>query len=692
MKFLSPDLRFLRPAPSVLAGREHSDTGTGKERLVAVAQLRSLLLPPACDDTPLPHPVVAYSVARLCSHSMLARSNSPEYFDRLSSPEYGEVDNQYRLESLSPTPPLAARQMDSDTSLLRHAQSDLPSAEVQDLFDLDEPLQTHSHGYPQASGMNVNLTSHSKETTRLKRGDDDVASLVCSNEKQIQLESSEDDGPIMARRKPRGQHKDSFVVHDRRAHCGRNTNDQSHERHVLRQSRKASPPKRTTTAKKSRPSAWAAKPIMKNDMKAKLQVIREIESYWGKGFIKAYIPKCHLPLVKRGKGVKRVNNRSREMDPKNWLPSILKAILMIAKLTDNKDWIKQAMNDVVRYRIKHTGNRKPQLVTTDFDVIEDMLTKQWAVHYAFSIRYKHLLENRKDEVENDEDIDHILQTGSEDQDDGEYEEDSDEIFIRKVDDEQDGDEEEQPRLGLLPDNSFHASGQSSKASNDPPPPRQRVKKPNAPKYTTTPANHTNENMAYQSQQTLYGYGPPSQGFGAPLDPWGRPMAGYPGGHPQRYDGYSSYADGYAGHVGHGVARDARTGSHGRHGFMTAPYLPTPPPPMMSPASKPNKRVQDSPANANKRARHNHEPRTTSKMPGLPQSCQPGQNIEIKRESPALDDLEAVGSDFDSPTDDLDGQGNAGDEEAALDAEMKAMEIQLKLAKMKARKLALKARK
>ncbi|KAH7069716.1 hypothetical protein BKA63DRAFT_579910 [Paraphoma chrysanthemicola] len=516
--------------------------------------------------------------------------------------------------------------------------------------------------------MNANPSSSSQKTTRRKRdGDeDDVASLACSDKKQIQRESSEDDGPIVARRKPRGQHKDSLVVHDRQAHRGRNTNDQSRERHVLRRPRKTSPPKSTTIARKSGPSAWVTKPIMKNDMKAKLQVIREIESYWGKNFIKAYIPKCHRPLVKRGKGVKRVNNRSREMNPKSWLPSILKAILMIAKLSDNKDWIKQAMNDVVRYRIKRTGNRKPQLVTTDFDVIEDMLTKQWTVQYAFGIRYKHLLENRKDEVNNYEDVDHILQTDSDDEDDGEEEEDEDDVFIGKVDDEQDEDDEELLRQGVLLDNSFHASGQTSKASNDPPPlPRQHVKKPNAPKGT-------NANMTYQPPQAMYGYGPQVHSFGALVDPWGRPMPGYPSGQPQRYDGYSGYADSYTSHGGPGVARDARTGSHGRHGFMTTLYVPTPPPPMMPPPSKPNKR-----------------PRSTSNMPGLSQSCQPGQNTEIKRESPALDDLEAIDSNFDGPTNGPGGQDDDGDEEAALDAEMEAMEIQLKLAKMKARKLALK---
>jgi hypothetical protein len=36
---------------------------------------------------------------------------------------------------------------------------------------------------------------------------------------------------------------------------------------------------------------------MKNDMKAKKALIKEIEGYWGKQFIKTYIPRCHRPLV-----------------------------------------------------------------------------------------------------------------------------------------------------------------------------------------------------------------------------------------------------------------------------------------------------------------------------------------------------------------------------------------------------------
>ena len=52
------------------------------------------------------------------------------------------------------------------------------------------------------------------------------------------------------------------------------------------------------------------------------------------------------------------------------------------------------MADIVRYRNKHTGNKKPQLVTTDFDIMEDVLDRGWTVPQSFDIRYKHLLTDR----------------------------------------------------------------------------------------------------------------------------------------------------------------------------------------------------------------------------------------------------------------------------------------------------------
>jgi hypothetical protein len=112
---------------------------------------------------------------------------------------------------------------------------------------------------------------------------------------------------------------------------------------------------KASNKKKPGPQPWANKPIKKNDLEAKKKVILEIEKYWGKNFIKTYISKCHRPLIKRGRSGKRAAYRDHETDPKKWLPSVLKALLGLAKLTQDKAWIKKAMNDVVRYRIKNTG-------------------------------------------------------------------------------------------------------------------------------------------------------------------------------------------------------------------------------------------------------------------------------------------------------------------------------------------------
>ena len=101
---------------------------------------------------------------------------------------------------------------------------------------------------------------------------------------QARRESSEDSMPIMELRQRRGPVKER---------------ERSAEHRVTRQIKRASPDRKTVKHKKG-PSAWAAKPIMKNDMKAKKAVIKEIEHLWGKSFIKHYIPKCHRPLVKRG--------------------------------------------------------------------------------------------------------------------------------------------------------------------------------------------------------------------------------------------------------------------------------------------------------------------------------------------------------------------------------------------------------
>jgi hypothetical protein len=201
----------------------------------------------------------------------------------------------------------------------------------------------------------------------------------------------------------------------------------------------------TSHRKKPGPKPWSTKPLTKNDLEAKKELIAEIERYWGKSFIKTFIPKCHRPLVKKGKHGKRSSFRQSENDPNKWMPSVLKAILMIAKKTDDKQWLKEQMRDVVTYRIKHTGNRKPQLVTTDFDVIEDVFDSGWTVAQSFAIRYKHLLMNRTDTEEKDEDIAHIFGEGPRGEGSAGSEEDSEDGVDHEDDDDDDADQYDEDR-------------------------------------------------------------------------------------------------------------------------------------------------------------------------------------------------------------------------------------------------------
>jgi hypothetical protein len=188
-----------------------------------------------------------------------------------------------------------------------------------------------------------------------------------AQEDQAERESSSDDVPLRQQRFARATTKESDSSVDyrdrrqlRQQMCDINDRSLLDERRAAHKATLGNPPGVATKSsgkvrKKPGPRPYASKPILKNDMAAKMEVISEIESFWGKGFIKSYIPKCHRPLVKRGKTGKRAMYREHETDPKKWLPSVLKAVLMIAKLTSDKKWLKKAMNDVVRYRIKNTG-------------------------------------------------------------------------------------------------------------------------------------------------------------------------------------------------------------------------------------------------------------------------------------------------------------------------------------------------
>lgn len=214
--------------------------------------------------------------------------------------------------------------------------------------------------------MDHELSPLSRTLSPLKVDEDELPPAMQSRE-EVNEDSSSDDVPLLQRRPKRRSAHDHDSGYDMRDH-GQLENPTSEakipslldQRRGAHQNNRRKPPNPTAASsgkapKKSGPLPWATKPIKKNDMVAKKELIREIEKYWSKDFIKAYIPKCHRPLVKREKGGKHVVYRSHETDPKNWLPSVLKSILSIAKLTQNKVWLKKAMDDVVRYRIKNTG-------------------------------------------------------------------------------------------------------------------------------------------------------------------------------------------------------------------------------------------------------------------------------------------------------------------------------------------------
>ncbi|KAF2870190.1 hypothetical protein BDV95DRAFT_595733 [Massariosphaeria phaeospora] len=330
------------------------------------------------------------------------------------------------------------------------------------------------------------------------------------------------------REAPRDFDDDRMYFHDRQDPRHQPTNpyadrfardSRPHKKPTMRQppEPKETPPPR----KKPGPKPWAVKPISKNDMNAKKELIKEIEQYWGKGFIRAFIPKCHRPLIKRGK--KRSVYREHENDPKKWMPSVLKAVLMIAKKTDDKAWLKKAMGEVVRYRIKNTGNRKPQLVTTDFDVIEDMLVKGWAVDESFGIRYKHLMQYRRPE-EADEDIEHIMEAGSDRSSNDEQREDDEDADA--MDDDQ-AEYDEQQKLG---GRNFQSGG-----------------------FTQPPQYHQPQMYGRGHGEQMRGQAPPR----APMDRYPPPMSGYG----QQYPDYNG---------GHGAYGNS-TGRRSTHRPMTPPY-------------------------------------------------------------------------------------------------------------------------
>ncbi|KAF2825266.1 hypothetical protein CC86DRAFT_41067 [Ophiobolus disseminans] len=542
----------------------------------------------------------------------------------------------------------------------------------------------YEQSFPQPGAMNFNMPSPSQEFMPVKDDGQELMHMGQPNDHQTRLESSEDDGPIMARRKTQEQVK-------KRRHHGRDSGDLSLGHPILRHPEKPqkSSPKSAGKQKKPGPKPWATKPITKNDTKAKMELVREIEGLWGKGFIKAFFPRCHRPLVKRGKSGKRSGYRHHEANPMNWLPSVLKAILNLAKLTDDKEWLKKAMNVVVRHRIKHTGNRKPQLVTTDFDVIEDMLVKEWDVAYSFSIRYKHLLVHQKEEEEDEENIDHILQAGSDHDESGQDNNDEDDVGDQE-DDNDSSDDQDQGRGGIS-GKYLQSSGYTPASTFISPSPAGRNAKPR--KETPIKQSHGKQSPPPQ-QPGIYGYGAHMPGYIPQFDHWGRPvpmpmaMANFgrgpgPGGYP---GGYNGYGGGHGGNGGYGLGLpphggDDRQGSqqplargmpqypHPHHAMTPAPSIPD----------------SDYSAHGNNLQRSHDSPF----MQGYPNSYQ-DRRPKIKRESPPVDERPMPVQDMVAPPNDLADQDNEdddeddGDDHTNLEAQLEAAKIRLRIAKIKAK--------
>ncbi|KZM27267.1 hypothetical protein ST47_g1579 [Ascochyta rabiei] len=550
--------------------------------------------------------------------------------------------------------------------------------------------------------------SPTQEYSSPKTESDERTPVVQSQEDQIDRESSSSDVPLRQqrpRRAPTRERKDSTDLQGHlrlqsHVHDSNNTSlleeRRAEHKATLRSPAKAAPKSCGKVLKKPGPRPWASKPIMKNDMAAKKEVIREIEVYWGKGFIKAYIPKCHRPLVKRGKRGKRVMYRDHESDPKKWLPSVLKAVLMIARLTNKKAWLKKAMNDVVRYRIKNTGNRKPQLVTTDFDVIEDLLVKDWDVAYSFEIRYKHLLVNRQGQQETDEDIDHILavDSGQEDVSNNENDIESDHSNDDNDDDVEDVDESDDEKgRGGLTSRYLHASGYTNGPQNSHPyfapgplPKHQKTKQDKSPgRMPELPSRPQPPSVNKGNQQ---GYGQPYP-YGPPVNQWGQPMpyAGYGG-----YGGYGMYG-GY-GDYGPPQEHNARHPSQ-PPGFPEMNQYPpfghaiTPAPGQPGNDRADGRRVEASPFSGHRRTQGGIEQSSFNmSRPGFmpyryPQNIQ-GSEPEVKQESTEFERREMSTDEIEDPTDDVGEDDNA----AAVEAELRATELELKVARLQARRAAM----
>ncbi|KAI4924459.1 uncharacterized protein J4E92_007540 [Alternaria infectoria] len=523
-------------------------------------------------------------------------SYSPESLERMSSPEWGLED-----DSPPPAPRVVETRVKSESALPSHPTSvdaENGSTAQESIFVSDDDV---------------------KEVTPVKRQPTKVQTIP---------DSSEDDEPIASTR----------------------------QRHNLRSSaRKPSKPspKKPAPEPAEKPSPLPARPrpILKNDLVAKKAVIKSIESYWGKNWVKTHIPKCHRPLVSTHtpphyfpstntpqykNGTKRNYNRAHENDPMKWLPLVLKSILMVAKLTKNRKWLAATMNEVVRYRVKNTGNRKPQLCSTDFDVMEDMLVKDWEVEYAFGVWYKHLLVKAK-EIQTEEDVDRIMKV-SEEEDDGEEGSDGGQDSSGGSD--SDSDDDGKQKLGGGASEGHRVMGGYHQSPSSTP----RGKKHKTPKKEAV--KEESLTPPHPPPPGMYGgyYGQPS------IDPWGRPVMPPQGG---GFGGYGGYP-GFYGYPPYGQPPFPNQGRQPSHPSPFPAFHRQPPPMAPSPST-----------------------------PGPPH---PGRETpNMKRESPGLDGEQ------------VDNFGNPGvfghegamvEDEESVKAAVAVAEAELKLAHLRAKQASL----
>jgi hypothetical protein len=363
------------------------------------------------------------------------------------------------------------------------------------------------------------------------------------------------------------------------------------------------------------------------------------------------------------------------------------------------------------------GNRKPQLVTTDFDVLEDMLVKDWDVAYSFGIRYKHLMTNPQGQQETDEDIDHILgvQSGEED---GGGEDDDVKCGSNNDRDSEDIDEddsEDDVGQGGLTGQYLQASGYTNAPqyphphhTPGPPPKQQQTKlhKSNERGFElpTRPQPPSRLDKSQPGYGHLYPYSPL-------LDSWGRPI---PYGGPDGYGhgGYSMHS-GYAGY-GPPFDSDGRYPSQPPPGYsnMGHPFRHSMTPAPGQPDAD-RKRIQGSPFGSNKHMRGGYEqsPFPMGRHPqghGYPPTFHAPR--AFKQESPEFSirgDARSMSvSESAAPTPTTEpGEDRLGEDRcvedrlvedrlvedssaAALEAELRATELELKVARLQAKRAAL----